>query len=523
MRSSRVVAGVLVSGMVAGSVQAQLRIVQWNVTNYSSGRVADFQNAIYGSFNGRSMNPDVIIAEEIVGSSGAVNFRNMLNTRAGGPTDWQFAAFADFPGDTDNALFYRASRVSVLEVVTLDAGTGSGAGQPPRPNERYRVRLAGYASAGAEMYLYAAHMKAGSTGGDRDRRTPEAQRLRDDAEMLPAGSHFILGGDFNMQSWTEPAYQVLVSSMANNAGRFIDPIKSPGAVTTPGSWNGNSAYRIVHTQDPATCDAACGSGCNGGGMDDRHDQLLISAGFADGNGLEYIGNVNATFSTSTWDDPNHSYRTWGNDGSSFNCRLNTASNQMVGNLIAQSLVTAANGLGHLPVLLDVQVPAKVSSVSFIDFGSVGVGTVATRPLSVANGVNVALWSRDGNGTGIDDLDYTLSATGGFSAPGGMFSAAAAVPGNVHTITMPTGTPGMQAGTVTINSDDPDQPAWVVVVVGMVEEAACACDWDQSGSLGSQDFFDFLADFFEGNGDFNHSGATTSQDFFDFLVCFLGGC
>ena len=196
---------------------------------------------------------------------------------------------------------------------------------------------------------------------------------------------------------------------------------------------------------------------------------------------------------------------------------------MVGSAIAQALVASASGLGHLPVMLDVQVPAKVSSTSFIDFGTVPVGGVATRTITVANGTNVALWSRAGNGTGIDDLDYTLSATAGFSAPGGSFSALAGLSGNMHTLAMSTATPGMFVGTLTIASDDPDLPARLVTLIGTVEEPACACDWNQSGDLGSQDFFDFLSDFFAGAADFNNSGSTTSQDFFDFIVCFLNGC
>lgn len=523
MRSKNVFVGIGAATLVCSSASAQLRITQWNVTNYSSGRAAEFRSAIYDSFAGRSMNPDVIIAQEIAGVTGAVNFRNILNSYPGGPTDWQFATFVDFPGDTDNALFYRTSKITFIDVLTLDQDTGAGAGQPPRPNERYRVRLNGYSSAGAELYLYSAHMKAGSTAADRDRRTPEAQRLRDNTLTLPPESHFILGGDFNMQSWTETGYQLLVQPGGFAAGRFIDPIKSPGAVTTPGNWNGNSAYRFIHTQDPATCDAFCGAGCNGGGMDDRHDQILVSPLLADGNGMEYVGNTNLTYSTSTWNDPNHSYRTWGNDGTSFNCRLNTTSNAMVGNTIAQALVTSASGQGHLPVFLDVQVPARVSAVGFIDFGTVTVGASATRTIAVANSVNVVQWSRAGNGTGIDDLDYTMTVTGGFGAPAGPFSALAGLAGNVHVLTMPTTTPGMFIGTLTIHSDDPDLPMRTVTLIGTVEEPACPCDWDQSGELGSQDFFNFIADFFAGNADFNQSGETTSQDLFDFLVCFLGGC
>lgn len=52
---------------------------------------------------------------------------------------------------------------------------------------------------------------------------------------------------------------------------------------------------------------------------------------------------------------------------------------------------------------------------------------------------------------------------------------------------------------------------------------CACDWNAADGLNSQDYYDFLHDFFAGSADFNGSGETNADDFFTFLQCYVAAC
>jgi hypothetical protein len=116
-----------------------------------------------------------------------------------------------------------------------------------------------------------------------------------------------------------------------------------------------------------------------------------------------------------------------------------------------------NSSDHMPVSMEVQVPARVNAVMALNFGTVIVGAVASQMLNVSNGAIAPA----------DELSYSLAAPAGFTAPGGGFAANAGAPGNNHSIGMLTVTPGNKNGNLTINSDDVDFPAKTVALSGTV--------------------------------------------------------
>lgn len=77
----------------------------------------------------------------------------------------------------------------------------------------------------------------------------------------------------------------------------------------------------------------------------------------------------------------------------------------------------------------------------------------------------------------------------------------------------------------VNGEPEAFPMMVGDFFAVAVDARCPGDWNQDLSLNDQDFFDFVNDFFSGNGprsgaDFNADGFQNDQDFFDFVNAFF---
>ncbi len=296
-----------------------IKIVDWNLLNYTGGRTTDYQLVL------NTILPDVIVAQEVVGIGGRDAFLAVLNG-GGGPGGYNVATFTDGP-DSDNALYYRTSRITFA-----GAGDYTTVATTPRITDRWKIGVVGYTSADSMIYIYSMHLKAGSTAPDQADRLAAAQAIRAHANALPAGSNIIYAGDYNIQSSAETSYVELTNLQVDNDGRCFDPINSPG------TWNVNPAFSPIHTQSPHADNPGAPAGASNGGMDDRFDFMLSSAALLDGLGTSYM--------TGT-------YKTYGNDGSHFNKDINDAPTIPEGAAIANALHACSD---HMPVVMQIQLP-----------------------------------------------------------------------------------------------------------------------------------------------------------------------
>lgn len=301
---------VLVLALLWGPVFGQtdtLRVATYNLLNFpgstGTSRLPDFRKVI------STMQPDVLVVQELLSESGLTTFLNDVMNAV--QSEYQAAPFVDGP-DTDNGLFYRASKVTLLADNQIATAL--------RDISEYILE-----ASGLEFRVYSIHLKAGTGTDNESKRLDEATILRNHLNDLPANSDFIVAGDFNIRNSAEGAFQELIGDQADNDGQLFDPIDQLG------TWHDNAAFAAIHTQSTRT--TAFGGGATGG-LDDRFDLMLVSAAALSAGDVFVLTG---------------SYAAYGNDGNHFNQAVNFATNTAVADSVADGLHNASD---HLPVFAD---------------------------------------------------------------------------------------------------------------------------------------------------------------------------
>lgn len=292
-----------------------LRVASYNLLNYDTD--SDDRHPYYRDVIQYS-DPDVLIVQEIHSQSAVDQFLSQV-INYGQPGIYTAAPFNN-GWDTDNAMFYKTAKVTFIPPLTILS-------TDLRDINGYRLRPAGNGSDTLDIHVYSAHFKAGT--GYESERLAEAQILRNHLNSLTPG-FFIAGGDFNLYTSSEPAYQELIESQADNSGRLYDPMNAPG------NWHDNGSFAGVHTQSTRT--TSFGGGATGG-LDDRFDFLLPTYNFQTISGWQYLAG---------------SYTELGNDGNHLNQAINAGTNTAVPEYVADALHYAAD---HLLVYLDIHTEA----------------------------------------------------------------------------------------------------------------------------------------------------------------------
>ncbi len=293
----------LVPAGVRGQSFDTLRIATYNILNYpgstSATRNPEFRKVIH------TLSPDLLVVQELVSAAGQNEFlTNVLNLYT--PDLYTAAPFNDGP-DTDNGLFYKPSKWEFISATYIPTAL--------RDIAEYIVRPVNSAQ---QLRIYSLHLKASSGSTNEQARLQEATILRNHLDSLPAGTSFIIVGDFNIYSSSEPAFQKLIGAGINPSGQSFDPLNLTG------TWSGNAAFAPYHTQ--STRVRSFGGGSTGG-LDDRFDMILTSSTMA-----------NRIISPT--------YTAYGNDGNHFNDSINRLPNAAVADSVANALHAASD---HLPV------------------------------------------------------------------------------------------------------------------------------------------------------------------------------
>jgi endonuclease/exonuclease/phosphatase family metal-dependent hydrolase len=305
-----IISALLLAGL--GTARAeQLRVVTQNSLNYGgqSDRLPAFRTIM------RNIGPDLACMQEITNSSAVSQLLSQVFLQIN--DDWAAVPFHDGP-DTDNAFFYRTSKVQLVSTRYIQTTLRDIAEYTLRPasgDTTLRVRV------------YSLHLKANSGSGDNvERRRQEALVLRQQLDQTPAGSLLMVCGDYNIISSDEPAYQLLLAATPSTNGQLFDPIN------TPGHWDGNATFAAVHT-------------IGTDGLNARFDFVLVSNAMMDTIGSHVLPDT---------------YRAYGNDGLHFGRAVNALPNHAVPDSVANALYAASD---HLPVVTDFILNSEVTRLT----------------------------------------------------------------------------------------------------------------------------------------------------------------
>lgn len=295
-----------------------VRVAAYNVLNFPGAqgteRIPYLRTVV------QSLDPDILVVEEMDASGISQFSNNVMNAER---LEYNYAPFYDLGSAYEIGLFYKRDKIRYIGQKIIPTTLRDIVG--------FHLKMAYPADTTFTFWVFGAHLKASSGIDNQNRREEEVTALKDTLSNLPAGTHYMVAGDFNLYTSEEAAYQTLLNE-------FTVPLYDP--LDAPGNWHNTGSFAWLHTQ--ATRTTQLSDGGSTGGLDDRFDFILLSTPFQDSTGLRYIADT---------------YKSYGNDGNHFNQSINSGTNTAVGSTIANALYYSSD---HLPVTAQLAVQLLVS-------------------------------------------------------------------------------------------------------------------------------------------------------------------
>jgi len=337
-------------------------------------------------------------------------------------------------------------RTDTVELISEDSFGDLSGGLISHPREvlLHQFRPIGFNS-DSDLYIFNSHFEAGDNDEDMAGRETEADQIRSFIDSNNLGSsNVIVAGDLNVSDNFNTSSLTVFGNLspleilsAAGDGRVLDPLFPNGEVVNFSILD-SGVTNFPFGVDLAPLLTQSPSGGAGplvsGGIDDRFDFILQSDELLDGDGVASIPN---------------SLRSFGNNGSTLNTRINSGNTITINGLTSFSTSQVLNALeaasDHLPVVEDFQLPATLSAqLSQLPL-ELGLDQVATVELLISNSTDVQ------TAIGADELDFIVTTSGAVS--GDIFGTDSALGAAVSvTITLDTSQLGFQTGAITITSN-----------------------------------------------------------------------
>ncbi|NRD22724.1 T9SS type A sorting domain-containing protein [Winogradskyella litoriviva] len=319
------------------SAQETFKVMFYNLLNYPledavPNRINDLAYILY------DYQPDLFLVCELNNISGAVDV--LTTAQAAISPDFDMATYVsntsdDTYGDQNdlqNLLLFDSTKFTLEEEIIVPTSI--------RDFNIYRLKLntINQDTNPIELYVIVCHLKASSGTTNAQKRYEMVQDLEAYLNTLPVNTNVLLGGDLNLYTSSETAFQTLINT--SNHITFVDPANRVG------SWHNNSNYIDVFSQSTRT---QTGMGGTTGGFDDRFDFILTSENMLDTADVTYVPDT---------------YRVYGNNGlvSCWNKAINSSDCETTGSQFSYTLRNHLHNFSdHLPITLSLE-----TTESFLD-------------------------------------------------------------------------------------------------------------------------------------------------------------